>query len=449
MVQPKTQYALSGDVQIAYQVVGDGPIDCVYVPTWASHVEHLWEEPRVARFYERISHFARVILFDRRGSGLSDRPWEPPTLEEQMDDVLAVLDAAGSERAALFAQLEGGAMAVLFAATHPERTGALMLFSAWARITYDEGYEWANKPEQRAALVDQIIREWGQGDTAPPFAPSAADDPRFQAWYGKLQRLAATPMAAARMFRMVGRHDVRDVLSTIQVPTLVLNRADDRAVDPRHSRYLAEHIPGARHVELPGEDSLAVFGDTDAALEEMEEFLTGARHRREPDRVLSTVLFTDIVGSTQHAARLGDNRWRAVLAEHDELIRAQLDRYRGRFVKSTGDGVLATFDGPARAIHCARVICSEVKSLGLEVRAGLHTGECEVIGDDVGGLAVHIGARVSEAADAGELLVSSTVKDLVVGSGIQFDDRGAVDLRGVPGEWRLFAVDGQASSEQA
>lgn len=445
MLQPQTRYAKSGDLYIAYQVAGDGPIDFVYVPTWASQVEHLWDEPRVARFYERISDFARVILFDRRGSGMSDRPAEPPTLEEQMDDVLAVLDAAGSERAALFAQLEGGPMAAMFAATHPERTGALILFSAWARIAWDEGYEWANRPEERTQIVEHIVSDWGQGTDPPPFAPSVADDARFVAWYAKLQRLAATPGAAHKMLEMVGRYDVRDVLSTIQVPTLILNRADDQAIDPRHSRYLAEHIPGACHVELPGSDSLAVFGDPEAALEEIEEFLTGARQRREPDRVLATVLFTDIVGSTRHAARLGDHRWRELLSDHDDLVRSQLDRYRGRFVKSTGDGVLATFDGPARAIHCARAICSEVKALGVEVRAGLHTGECEVIGDDVGGLAVHIGARVSEAADAGELLVSSTVKDLVVGSGIEFEDRGVCDLRGVPGEWRLFAVDGQGA----
>ena len=322
MVQPKTHYAWSGDLQIAYQVVGEGPLDCVYVPTWASQVEHLWEEPRVARFYERISHFARVILFDRRGSGMSDRPEEPPTLEEQMDDVLAVLDAAGSERAALFAQLEGGAMAAMFAATHPERTGALILFSAWARITWAEDYEWANRPEERVELVKRIIDDWGRGEDPPPFAPSVANDARFRDWYAKLQRLAATPRAAGRMFEMVGRHDVRDILPTIRVPTLVLNRADDQAIDPRHARYLAEHIPAARHIELPGSDSLAVFGDMDAALEEMEEFLTGARQHREPDRVLATVLFTDIVGSTQHAARLGDNRWRELLAEHGELVPA-------------------------------------------------------------------------------------------------------------------------------
>ena len=436
---PETRYAKSGDIHIAYQVTGDGPIDLVYVPTWISHVEHLWEEPRVARFFERLASFARLILFDRRGSGLSD-PAPAPALEEQMDDVLAVLDAVGSERAALFAQLEGGGMATMFAATHPERTGALVLFAAWARIVYDEGYEWANAPEARAQLVEELTTGWGTKERLPGLAPSVAEEPRFQEWFAKLQRLGASPGVARRMFEVVGSYDVRPVLPTIRVPTLVMNRADDPQIDPRHSRYLAEHIPDARYLELEGRDSLAVFEDGDAVVDEIEEFLTGDRHRREPDRVLATVLFTDIVGSTKRAAELGDRRWRELLHEHDSLVRRELERFRGRFVKSTGDGVLATFDGPARGIRCAGRVVECVRELGLELRAGLHTGESEVIGDDVGGLAVHIGARVSQAAGPGEVLVSSTVKDLVVGSGLEFDDRGTRELRGVPGEWRLFAV---------
>jgi len=438
-VPPETRYAKSGDIHIAYQVTGDGPIDLVYVPTWISHVEHLWEEPRVARFFERLASFARLILFDRRGSGLSD-PAPAPALEEQMDDVLAVLDAVGSERAALFAQLEGGGMATMFAATHPERTGALVLFAAWARIVYDEGYEWANAPEARAQLVEELTTGWGTKERLPGLAPSVAEEPRFQEWFAKLQRLGASPGVARRMFEVVGSYDVRPVLPTIRVPTLVMNRADDPQIDPRHSRYLAEHIPDARYLELEGRDSLAVFEDGDAVVDEIEEFLTGDRHRREPDRVLATVLFTDIVGSTKRAAELGDRRWRELLHEHDSLVRRELERFRGRFVKSTGDGVLATFDGPARGIRCAGRVVECVRELGLELRAGLHTGESEVIGDDVGGLAVHIGARVSQAAGPGEVLVSSTVKDLVVGSGLEFDDRGTRELRGVPGEWRLFAV---------
>lgn len=439
-VRPTTRYAKSGDLHIAYSVTGDGPIDLVYVPTWISQLEHLWEEPRVERFFNRISSFARLIMFDRRGSGLSDPIPEAPTLEEQMDDVLAVLDAAGSERAALLAQLEGGPMACMFAATHPERTGALILFSAWSRIVHDVNYEWANTPDEREQWLDDFLEWWGSEERAPAFVPSAADDRRFMAWFARLERLAASPGPARKLLEVMGRYDVRGVLPTIRVPTLVMNRSDDEAINPRHSRYLAEHIPGARYLELPGRDSLSAFGDSEAVLDEIEEFLTGTRQRRDADRVLATVLFTDIVGSTQRAAQLGDSRWRRLLADHDEVIKRELERHRGRYVKSVGDGVLATFDGPARAINCTRSVMDGVAELGLEVRAGLHTGEAEVIGDDVGGLAVHIAARVSRAAGAGEMLVSGTVKDLVVGSGIQFADRGAHELRGVPGEWRLFAV---------
>ena len=439
-MRPTTRYAKSGDLHIAYSVTGEGPLDLVYVPTWISQSEHLWEEPRVERFFNRIASFARLIMFDRRGSGLSDPIPDAPTLEEQMDDVLAVLDAAGSERAALLAQIEGGTMACMFAATHPERTRALILFSAWARILWDTDYDWANKPEEREEFLDDLLGWWGSEQQRSPLAPSAADDPHFRAWFAKLERLAASPGPALRMMKVMGRYDVRDVLPTIRVPTLVMNRQDDEAINPRHSHYLAEHIPGARHVELPGRDSLSAFGDSDAVVDEIEEFLTGTRQRRAADRVLATVLFTDIVGSTRRAAELGDTRWRRLLAEHDELIKRELERHRGRFVKSIGDGVLATFDGPARAINCTRSMMEGVAALGLEIRAGLHTGEAEVMGDDVGGLAVHIAARVSQAAEASEVLVSGTVKDLVVGSGIEFADRGARELRGVPGEWRLFAV---------
>jgi class 3 adenylate cyclase len=440
-VRPTTRYAKSGDLHIAYAVMGDGPLDLVYVPTWISQLEHLWEEPRVERFFNRISSFARLIMFDRRGSGLSDPIPDAPTLEEQMDDVLAVLDAAGSERAALLAQLEGGTMACMFAATHPERTGALILFSAWSRIVYDEGYEWANKPEEREEWLRDLTDSWGREEHPPAIVPSAAEDPRLRAWFAKLERLAASPGAARKLMKVMERYDVRDVLSTIRVPTLVMNRKDDDAINPLHSRYLAEHIPGARYLEFPGRESLTAFGDnSEAVLDEIEEFLTGTRQRREADRVLATVLFTDIVGSTQRAAQLGDTRWRRLLADHDQLIVREIDRHRGRFVKSVGDGVLATFDGPARGINCTRAVLEGVAELGLEVRAGLHTGEAEVIGDDVGGLAVHIAARVSQAARAGEVLVSGTVKDLVVGSGLEFEDRGTRELRGVPGEWRLFAV---------
>ena len=437
---PKTRYAKSGDLHIAYQVVGDGPIDLVYVPTWFSQVEHLWEHPAVARFFERLASFSRLIMFDRRGAGLSDPVLTAATLEDQMDDVCAVMDAAGSERAAIFAQIEGGAMATLFAATYPDRTNALVLYSAFARTTWAPGYEWAQKPEVRQENVADIFEHWGEGGRAAVLAPSLADDREFTEWLAKLERLAASPGTLRKILAYVGEADVRGVLDTIRVPTLVLHRKDADFIDIRHSRYLAEHIPGARYVELPGQDTLLVVGDTDAALDEIEEFLTGSRAQREPDRILATVMFTDIVGSTERAAELGDQRWRELLRRHDALVRRHLERSRGRAVKTTGDGFLATFDGPARAIRCATSIADAVRDLGVEIRAGLHTGECEVIGDDVGGLAVHIGARVAQRAGPGEVLVSSTVKDLVVGSGIEFADRGAQELKGVPGEWRLFAV---------
>ena len=437
----ETRYAQSRDgTFIAYQVVGQGPIDLVYVPTWVSQVEQLWEDPGVAGFFNRLASFSRLIMFDRRGSGLSDPT--PGTLEEQMDDVLAVMDAVGSERAGLFAQLEGGAMAALFAATHPDRVGALALYASFSRASWAEDYDWALKPEERVDPAhSQRFDLWGTGAMADLFAPSMAQDPRFRAWFAKLERLSASPGQILRINEMIAATDVREVLPSIRVPTLVLHRREDQCFDFRHSQYLAEHIPGARLVEVPGTDSLPHIGEgSDLITDELEVFFTGARGRGEPDRVLATVLFTDIVGSTEHAARLGDLRFRELLDRHHELVRRQLDRYRGREVKTIGDGFLATFDGPARAIRAASEITDSVRALGIELRAGLHTGELEVIGDDVGGLAVHIGARVSELANPGEVLVSSTVKDLVVGSGIEFDERGAAELRGVPGEWRLYAV---------
>jgi len=440
-VAGKTQYARNGEVHIAYQVVGEGPIDLVYVPTWMSQVEHLWTEPSVARFFDRLASFSRLIIFDRRGAGLSDPITEPVTLEEQVDDVLCVLDAVGSERAALTATLEGGAMACMFAAAHPERTTALSLYAMFPRTTRGEdGYEWAQTEEERALRHDTIRENWGDGSIAHVVAPLRAQDQRFVDWFGKLQRLASSPSTARIINDAIGRMDVRAILPSIRVPTLVMHRRDDPFIDIRHSRYVAEHIPGARFVELPPGDNLFAGANDDQILGEVEEFLTGARQEREPDRVLATVLFTDIVGSTERAAALGDSKWRTLLERHDELVRIQLAAHRGREVKTTGDGFLATFDGPARAIRCAMDIGLAVGEADIQVRAGLHTGEVEVIGDDVGGLAVHIGARVMGAAEAGEVLCSSTVKDLVVGSGLEFEDRGERELKGVPGEWRLFAV---------
>jgi class 3 adenylate cyclase len=445
LVAPETRYARAGDVHIAYQTVGDGPIDLVYIPPQLQQVEHLWAEPRVAAFFERIARFSRLILLDRRGTGLSDPIASATTLEDQMEDVTAVLDAVGSEQAALFAQAEGAAMAMLYAATHPERTRALLLYAGMARMTGAPGYEWPGTPAERERRIAEIFAAWGQGTRLDLIAPSHAGDVALRRWFGRLERLSASPGSLKLLFDIAGETDVRGVLPSIAVPTLVMHRRDDQAIDPRHSRYLAEHIPGARYVELEGSDNLLVVGDSDRILAEVERFLTGTHTPPEPDRVLATVMFTDIVGSTETAARLGDRAWRALLARHDELSRAQLARFRGRAVKSLGDGFLATFDGPARAIRCALELREAVRELGVELRAGLHTGECEAIGEDVGGLAVHIGARVGALAAPREVLVSNTVKDLVVGSGIDFVDRGEHALKGVPGTWRLWAAGAELS----
>ena len=434
----ETKYARSGEVHIAYQVIGDGPLDLVYVPGWISQVEHYWEEPTIARYFRRLASFSRLIMFDRRGSGLSDPVAGAPTLEEQMDDVVAVMEAAGSERAAVFAQLDGGAMAALFAATHPERTSALILYEAMPRMSWAPDYDWALRREQRRAALDVT---WGDGSRLQGLAPRSAANPRLREWFARLERLAASPGTAAKLMMMNAEVDVRAVLPTIQVPTLVLHRAGDKFIDVRHSRYLAEHIPGARYVELAGEEAISFGAETGPLLDEIEEFLTGARRASESERILATVMFSDIVDSTLRAAELGDGRWREELEAIESAVGRELIRFRGRAVKTMGDGFLATFDGPARAIRCATAIRDATRSqFGLEVRSGLHTGEIEVIGNDVGGIAVHIGARVGASAGPGEVLVSGTVKDLVVGSGIPFDDRGERELKGVPGVWRLWAV---------
>ena len=437
---PVARYARSGDFHIAYIVEGDRPMDLVWVPTWISQVEYLWSEPSMAAVLERLKRFARVITFDRRGSGLSDPLLGAPTLEEQMDDVLAVMDAVGSERAAVAGTLEGGPMAALFAATHPNRTAALILYAAFARATWAPDYEFAWPAEERKHYMDEALEHWGEGRVAGGVAGSFISDPELLEWAGRLERLAASPATIARIFDLIGEFDVREVLPSIRVPTLVLHRSQDTFINVEHSRYIAKHIPGARLVELEGSDNLFSVGDTEAVLGEVEEFLTGARHDREPDRMLATVMFTDIVDSTRRAAELGDRPWRELLERHDALIRRGLERHRGREVKRTGDGFLAAFDGPARAIRCAASVAEAVRTLGIELRAGLHTGELEVMNGDLGGLAVHIAARVMGLAGASEVLVSGTVKDLVVGSGIDFEDRGTHELRGVPGDWRLYAV---------
>ncbi len=440
---PETRYARSGGTHIAYSVSGSGPFDIVMVPGWISHLELQWEHDSYRHFMERLGSFARLIRFDKRNMGLSDRIGDSmPPLEDRMDDVRAVMDAAGSERAAVMGISEGGALAVMFAATYPERVTALVLAGASARLAHAPDYPHGATREQQEKLIQLVEEGWGTGVLLPHFYPSGADDPEVQEWWARFERMAASPGATIAAGEMAMQTDVRALLPVIRVPTLVIHRRDERVVRAEHGRYLAEHIPGARYAEPPGSDHWPWLGDAESDLGEIEEFLTGARREHEPDRVLATILFTDIVGSTQRAADLGDHRWRAVLDQHDRLVRQELNRFRGREIKATGDGFLATFDGPARGIRCAAAIRDGMQPVGLEVRSGLHTGEVELRDDDVGGIAVHIGARIAALAGAGEVLVSSTVKDIVAGAGIDFADRGEHGLKGVPGEWRLFSVAG-------
>lgn len=438
MRAPETQYAKSGDVNIAYQVVGDGPLDLVLVPGFVSHLESDWDEPRSAHFLERLASFSRLIRFDKRGTGLSDRPAGLPDLETRMDDVRAVIDAVGSESAALFGYSEGGPMCCLFAATYPDRTTALVLYGTYAKRTDpDDDYPWAATWEQRQAYADQVEREWGFESDLGTMAPNA--DAALTAWWRARARASASPGAARALILMNSRIDVRRVLPTIRVPALVLHRSGDRDSRLEEGRYIADRIPGARFVELTGDDHIPWI-DADQIVDEVEEFLTGVRRGPEPDRVLATVLVTDIVGSSERAAELGDRRWRDLLEAHHALVRGELARWRGREVDTAGDGFLATFDGPARGIRCACAIRDGLQALGLEIRAGLHTGECEIIGGKVGGIAVHTAARVAARAAAGEVLVSGTVRDLIAGSGIELEDRGVHALKGIPGEWPLLAV---------
>jgi pimeloyl-ACP methyl ester carboxylesterase len=435
----ETKYAKSGEAHIAYQVLGDGPIDLVWVPGFVSHVEYEWEHPRPARFFRRLASFSRLIRFDKRGTGLSDR-LAIPSLEERMDDVRAVLDAVGSKRAALVGVSEGGPMSLLYAATYPERTSALVLYGSYARRAWAPDHPFGVPPEKMKAILEKFEKEWGVSVAMDVWSPSLLHDEAYKKWRATYLRLAASPGAAIAVMQMNMEIDARHVLPAISVPTLVLHRTGDRLTPVEQARYMAERIRNAKLVELPGEDHTPYVGNMDALLEEIEEFLTGIRHGPEPDRILATVLFTDIVGSTKRAAELGDRRWRELLEQHHGIVRRQLSQFRGREVDTAGDGFLATFDGPGRAIRCATSICQQVRSLGVEVRAGVHSGECQLTGDKLGGIAVHIGSRVAAAAAPGEVLVSSTVKDLVVGSGITFEERGVHVLKGVPGEWRLFAV---------
>jgi pimeloyl-ACP methyl ester carboxylesterase len=437
-----TRYAKSGDVHIAYQVTGDGPLDLVFVPGFVSHLEAEWSNPARSRFIERLSSFSRLIRFDKRGTGLSDRV-PIPTLEQRMDDVRAVMDAVGSERAALFGISEGGPMSLLFAATYPERTTALVIYGSYARRLWAPDHPFGRTQAEWHEVVQRLEREWGGPAAIDVWAPSMVHDERFQEAWAAYLRAAASPGAAAAVMRMNGEIDVRHVLPVVRVPTLILHRTGDRVTSIDQARVMAQHIAGAKLVELPGIDHIPTVGDADAIVDEVEEFLTGVRHGPEPDRVLATVLFTDIVSATEKAASLGDRRWRDLLQGHHGLVRRELGRFRGREIDTAGDGFLATFDGPARAIRCACAVSDGVRALGIEVRAGLHTGEVEMLGDKVSGLAVHIGARVAATAAPGEVLVSSTVKDLVAGSGLRFQDRGSHGLKGVPGEWHLFAVESE------
>jgi class 3 adenylate cyclase len=438
---PTTRYAKTADgVHIAYQVVGDSGRDFVFVWGTYSNVEIVWEDPAAAHLLERVASFSRLIHFDKRGTGLSDRSCALPTYEEQIDDVLAVLDAVGSQRAALLGGGDGGMLAALFAASHPERISALILTDSSARRTRADDYPYGPTVEEMLAWIEAGDSEWGTGVSQMIAAPSQAGDDDARRWWAKMERHSLSVGSRLAVWDILARTDIRPILPTIHVPTLVLHRVGDTYVELAMGRYLAEHIPGARFVELAGIDHAGWAGDADALIDEIEEFVTGERPDRVPDRVLATVLFTDIVGSTAKAAAVGDAEWRRVLDRHHQLVRRQLQHLRGREIKTTGDGFLATFDGPARAIRCAAAVRDEVRSLGLEVRAGVHTGEVELVGDDVAGMAVHIGARVAAEAAAGEVLVSSTVKDLVVGADFRFEDRGLHTLKGVPGQWLLYAV---------
>jgi pimeloyl-ACP methyl ester carboxylesterase len=441
---PETKYALSGDVNIAYQTLGDAPLDLVFVMGWVSHLEYFWREPRFARFLRRLASFSRLILFDKRGTGLSDRVQlsELPTLEQRMDDVRAVLDAVGSERAALCGVSEGGPMSALFAATYPEKTSALVMIGTYAKRVRDEEYPWGPTAEEREAFFAELREHWGGAVGLEERAPSLAADPSFRAWWAEYLRMGASPGAAVALTKMNAEIDVRHVLPSIRVPALVIHRAGDACLRVEEGRYVASKIPGAKYVELEGSDHLPFVGDQDAVLDEVEEFLTGVRHAHEADRVLATVLFLDIAERSARRAAMGEARWGDLIRRLRAHVGKQIEWFRGREVDVAGQGALATFDGPARAVRAACAVTEYAARLGVETRAGLHTGECDLVegAQGVGGLAVEIGRAVRDHAAPGEVLVSSTVKDLVAGSGIDFEDRGTHTFGGVPGEWRLFRV---------
>ena len=443
---PRVRYARSGDVTIAYQVVGDAPIDLIVGLPDISHLEVAWEGAELARLFDRLSSFSRLMLFDKRGVGMSDRSVGVPGLEERMDDIRAVLDAVGSERAVVFGASESGPMAILFAASYPQRTIALVVYGSvvcggWREDDPVATRRWSTRAayeQDIAAWEEQTRRDWGEAAYNPEFAPSQAGNPAFWEWLSRMARLGSSPASTIALERMNREIDIRPALPSIHVPTLILHREHDAAVPVEYGRYLAAHIADAKYVELPGADHLPSVADVDPIVDEIEEFVTGVRRGPDPDRVLLTVLFTDIVGSSELAARLGDRAWAGTLERHNALVRRELARYRGREVNTTGDGFLAVFDGPARAVRCALETQRAARSLGLEIRAGAHAGECELAGEDVRGLAVHVGARVAAAAGAGEMLVTSTIQDLAAGSGLSFQAVGSRTLKGIPGQWSLY-----------
>lgn len=443
----QTRYARSGDVNIAYQVLGDGPFDVVLVPGFVSNVEYGWEEPRLAAFLRSLASYCRLIVFDKRGTGLSDRVRGAPTLETRMDDVRAILDAVGSERAALIGYSEGASMAALFATTYPARTIALVMYGSYLVWDWLAEGRFESRHESVHAALEEIERRWGTpaycDELLENDAPSMLGDQEFRRRYATRLRLSASPRAAADLLRMTAETDTRGIVGAIRVPTLIIHRVGDRNVDVKNARYAAEHIPGARYVELPGNDHLPWVGDSDRIVNEIRSFTEAAwaaGKPSHPDRVLATVLFTDLIDSTAKAIELGDARWRELVSAHHERVRRELVRFRGRELDTAGDGFFASFDGPARAIRCAWAVRDTVHDLGLQMRAGLHTGECEQIDGKVGGIAVITGARIAATGGAGDVLVSATTRDLVAGSGIEFEERGLHALKGLPEERLLYAV---------
>ncbi|HEY4094892.1 MAG TPA: adenylate/guanylate cyclase domain-containing protein [Baekduia sp.] len=442
MEEGRVRWAQSGDANIAYRVLGDGPVDLLFLGGFLSHIEVLLEEPGLRRWWERLGSIARIILVDRRGLGLSDRIDRPLSLAEEVEDLNAVLDAAGCDGVVVQAYAAGGPLAIEYAARHPERTLALVLYASIIATVRDPEVPFADSPDDRSDRIARLLEDWGSGANIGQMAPSVAGDARIRDWLGKLERQSSTPAGMVRLAQNLEGVDMRPQLETLRVPTLILHRTGDQLIDVGHSRLAAARIPGARLVELPGNDSLPMIGDTEALLGEIEEFLTGSRTATAGlQRRLLTVLFTDICDATGHAARMGDARWRDLLSAHDDAIRREVERYGGREVKTVGDGYIAAFAGPpSDALRCARTVVTAVRGLGLRIRAGLHTGECELIGDDVGGMAVHIAARVCDMADSEEVLMSGTTYGTVVGSGLEFEMRGAYELRGVPGPWPIFAL---------